>query len=203
MREPGDGEGQGHGKRRKPRAPRPSPSDFPPAERAERAYEAALRLLNHRERSRAELRIRLRSKGYDGDTIEGVLDRLTDAGLQDDRRFAELFTAEAHRSRGLSSSAVRGELRRRGVERDLAAEAATEPPEEEAARALEQATRRARRLGGLAPEVRHRRLVAFLGRRGYGREVSERAAAQALGGDVDPASPGETDDDGPPDFPLS
>lgn len=191
---PGDGEGRSPGKRKRSRAPRPSPSELPPAERREKARDAALRLLSHRERSRAELRTRLRAKGYDTETIEGVLDALAETGLQSDERFAEVFTGEAHRSRGLASSAVRGELLRRGVDRRLAAEAATEHPEDEEARARELALSRARRLPpGLAPDARKRRIAGYLARRGYPPDICFRMAADAV----------STGDEPSRDFPLS
>jgi len=192
--EPGDGEGRGSGKRKRSRAPRPSPSELPPEERRENARAVALRLLSHRERTRAELRTRLRAKGYDPETIEGVLDALGEAGLQSDERFAEVFAGEAHRSRGLASSAVRGELLRRGVDRRLAAEAATERPEDEEARARELALSRARRLApSLAPEARRRRIAGYLARRGYPPELCFRMAADAVSAGDDP----------PQDFPIS
>ena len=112
-REPGDGEGQGTGRRRRARAPRPSPSDLSPEERREKALQTALRLLTVRERSRAEIRVRLRGKGYEPETIEAVLDRVAGLGLQSDGRFSETFALDTRRARGLSASAIQGELRRR------------------------------------------------------------------------------------------
>lgn len=183
-REPGGGEGQEPGRKKRARAPRPSPSQLPPQERFEKGLSAALRLLASRERSRAELRTKLMTKGYPRDTIEAVLDRLQESELQSDTRFAEAFASEAHRSRGLSSYAVQGELRRRGVDKALAAEAATEPPEDEEARAAELAARRASRLAAYPAEVRYRRILSLLARRGYPADLCRRLAARAA--DLDP-----------------
>ena len=177
-REPGDGEGQGNGTRKRTRRPRPSPSQLSPEEALVQARAAALRLLAHRERSRGELRSRLSAKGYDRVVVDRVLDRLEEAGLQSDGRFAETFAADAQRGRGLSSLAVQGELRRRGVGRDLAAEAATERPEDEEARARNVAARRAGRMTGLPREVLQRRIVGFLARRGYPPDLCRRIAAE-------------------------
>ena len=192
--DPGDGEGRGSRGSKRARRPRPSPSELSKPERIEKAHADALRLLSHRERTRDELHRRLRGKGYDPETVEGVLDRLAGAGLQSDERFAEVFAAEAHRSRGLSAAALQGELLRRGVDRRLASEAAAEPPEDEEARARDLAAARARRLSpDLPPEVRKRRLAAYLARRGYPAEMCFRLAADAV-------SPGE---EPPRDFPIS
>ena len=175
-RRPGDGEGQGTGGHRRARAPRPSPSDLSPEERLTQAHAAALRLLSHRERSRSELVLRLKSKGYDRDTVDRVLDGLAESGLQSDRRFAETLASEAKRSRGLAAGRIQGELRRRGVGVELAAEAGTETPESEEARAHALASRRVKSLAGLPSEVRIRRLVGFLARRGFSSEVALRVA---------------------------
>jgi regulatory protein len=188
-RGPGGGEGQEPGERRKrARAPRPSPSQLPPEERFAKGLSTAMRLLASRERSRAELRAKLAGKGYPRETIEAVLDRLQESEIQSDERFAEAFTMEAQRSRGLSSYAVQGELRRRGVSKDLAAVASTEAPEDEAARAAELAARRASRLAAYPAEVRYRRILSFLARRGYPAELCRRLAVQAadLGGEPPP-----------------
>ncbi len=187
-RGPGGGEGQESGRpreTRRRRAPRPSPSQLPAEERFEKGLSAALRLLAARERSRAELRTKLAGKGYPRDTIDGILERLRETQLQSDERFAESFATEAQRNRGLSSYAVQGELRRRGVDKDLAARAATEGPEQEEARATELAARKAARLTGYPPDVRYRRILSFLARRGFPAELCRRLAARAA--DVNPS----------------
>jgi regulatory protein len=167
-RKPGDGAGK------------PAPSTIPHAEQITLVREAALRLLNVRERSRAELRIRLRQKGFAPDVIETVLDPLHEAGLQDDRRFAESF-AESAASRGMATRRIQGELRARGVSKEVAAIAATEDPESERARALEAALRRAARMRDLPTEARLRRLTGFLARRGFEPDVCRSVAAEAAG----------------------
>jgi regulatory protein len=148
-------------------------------------------LLSHRERSRRELRTRLRAKGFDPETTEAVLDRLAESDLQSDDRFAAEFVSSAQRSRGLATFAIQGELRRRGIDQGLAAEAATESPEAEEERARAIARRRASALRTLPPEVRHRRVAAYLGRRGYPSQLCERLAAEESGFmDEDQSPPG-------------
>ena len=73
------------------------------------------------------------------------------------------------------------------MDRRLAAEAATERPEEEEARARELALSRARRLApSLAPEARRRRIAGFLARRGYPPDLCFRMAADAVSAGDDP-----------------
>lgn len=135
-------------------------------EQVEAAREAALRLLAVRERSSADLRARLRQKGYSAEAVTRVCARLIETGLQDDARFAEGY-ADAARRRGVASRRVGLELRARGVEVDAAVAASTSRPEDEAVRARAVAVQRARGLSGLPQEVRARRLGGFLARRGY------------------------------------
>jgi regulatory protein len=75
---------------------------------------------------------------------------------------------------------VQGELRRRGVDAALAAEAATEHPDDEEARARELAMRRSARLQGEPPGVRYRRILGFLARRGFDGELCRRLAAEVV-----------------------
>lgn len=160
------------------RARRPDPSTLPLDEQVEAAREAALRLLAVRERSSADLRTRLRQKGYSAEAVTRVVSRLVETGLQDDSRYAESY-AEAARGRGVASRRVGLELRARGVEIDAAVAASTSRPEDEAARARALAVRRASSLAGLPPEVRARRLSGFLARRGYPSDL-----VQAIVSDV-------------------
>ena len=96
-----------------------------------------------------------------------VLDRLTEVGLIDDRRFAEAaFDAQQRRQR--STRALRQELRTKGVDAELIDEASASLGDDAdlaVARALV-----AKRLPGLQrvpPDVRYRRLAGQLARRGF------------------------------------
>jgi len=79
------------------------------------ATELALRALRHRNRSRNEIAQRLQRAGVAPDEREAALDRLTEAGLLSDERFAE-ERAGRLASRGASDAQIRHELRRQGVD---------------------------------------------------------------------------------------
>src|SRR5207247_8571039 len=51
-------------------------------------YRAALRILRHRFNSTAELRLKLRARNFDKQTIDDTLTRLTEEHWLDDERFA-------------------------------------------------------------------------------------------------------------------
>jgi len=79
------------------------------------AHQRTLRLLNHRDRSQAEVSRRLREDGYSATTVEQVLDRFVELGFLDDERFA----AGLVRSKvlaGWGPHRIRGALRAAGVD---------------------------------------------------------------------------------------
>ena len=70
---------------------------------------------------------------------EKVLDRFTEVGLIDDAEFARMLVRTRHAERGLSRRAIAVELRRKGIDDELAGAALEEvdsDDEEAAARAL-------------------------------------------------------------------
>lgn len=82
----------------------------------------ALRLLEVRARSRQELRERLAAAGFSTAAVTGVLERLGECGLLDDRRFAQ-ERARALAERGYGPRRIAFELGRCGIEGSLIEEA--------------------------------------------------------------------------------
>jgi regulatory protein len=110
-----------------------------------------------------------------------VLDRLTEVGLVDDEAYAAGWVRSRRSSRGLSGSAIARELRDRGIEPDLVASAVAElDPEDDEAHARELARRRLRSMSGLPVETQVRRLVGFLGRKGYAPGLAYRVVREEL-----------------------
>lgn len=169
-------------------AGRPAPSTLPFPTQVEKAREDALRLLATRERSAAEIRARLRRRGYGPEAIIAVLDRLQETGLQSDERFSERYAADAG-ARGLASRRIRTELRTKGIDEELAVTAALEGAPEDGARARAWAQKRAARMAGMPPEVRFRRLAGALARRGYDAETCREVARDLSRWDPDEDPP--------------
>src|SRR4051812_28627636 len=94
-----------------------------PREREEQARNVCLRLLTVRARTRAELAERLTKRGYPDDVSERVLDRLATVGLVDDQDFAQQWVRSRHVNAGKGKRALAAELRTKGVDDDLIAEA--------------------------------------------------------------------------------
>lgn len=150
------------------------------AEQQQRAYSDALRLLNYRPRSTAEVRQRLRGRGYDAEQIEAVVARLLGAGLLDDRAFARLWVENRLLNSPRGRQGLAAELRQKGVAPEVIAGVLDEAAEEqdEAAQALELARGRDRALAGLDRAAFFRRLQSFLARRGFSADIVLQVARQ-------------------------
>jgi len=147
----------------------------------ERARDICLRLLEFRARTRAELRVALGRKGIEDGVIERVLGRLDEVGLIDDKGFAEVWVRSRHNYDGLGRRAIAAELKRKGVEDVVAAEAVAAVDygaEEERARQL--VRKRLRTLGGVDEATKVRRLVGMLARKGYSQGMAYRVVRDEL-----------------------
>ncbi|WP_430867047.1 regulatory protein RecX [Demequina aurantiaca] len=139
-----------------------------PVESAERARAMALRILANAPRSSGQLRDALRKRHVIEPVIEEIVERYVEVGLLDDRTLAAAIARTRHAERGCSRRVIEVELRRKGFEQpDIDSALAQIDDEDEFERASELALKRWRKLDGLEPEVRVRRTVAMLGRKGY------------------------------------
>lgn len=141
------------------------------AESADKALHAALRWLETRPRSAAELRERLQRKGFAANASDAAIARLTDLGLIDDAAFTRFWVENrlAYRPRGVR--ALRDELRRKGIARDVieAALSDEEVTSDEPDRALTLARKALRKYSDVADKASfQRRMGGYLQRRGFG-----------------------------------
>lgn len=134
------------------------------------AFSRALDILSRRDHSEAELALKLRRKGVGEGEVEAVVARLRELGYLNDRRLAERIAESALAAGRMVGPRLSRELRRRGIPRDLAAEAMAQSSEgrdpREAVREL---------LSGKFPSFdpsaadarEKRRVVGWFQRRGY------------------------------------
>ncbi len=140
-----------------------------------------LRLLAVAPRPRAGLAQALKRKDIPDHIIEAVLDRLTEVGLIDDAAYAQGFVRTKHRDRALAGQALRAELRKRGVDDSVTADAVgVIDLAAERSRAAELITKRIDAAMADGPVAARRRLLALLDRRGYSAEVAVPVVRQAL-----------------------
>lgn len=147
------------------RARQEEATTLPPAERAR---EIALRLLTHAPRSVAQLREGLISRDVTPEIADEVVTRYLEVGLLDDLALASTIARTRHAERGSAPRAIAVELRRKGFDEDVIAQALSQidrDSEHEAAARL--AAKKWAATEGLEPQVRIRRVVSHLGRKGY------------------------------------
>lgn len=153
--------------------------------------EAALRFLEARPRSVAEVRRRLTSAGYRAELVEAAIARLEGLGVLDDEAFTAAWVESRDRAKPRGERALRDELRRKGVDRVLIDEALTErrpTPGAEGDPDLAAGERLlARHRSALAriadPPVRRQRAYGLLARNGFDPDVASRLAAGVVASD--------------------
>lgn len=140
------------------------------------AMNRALSILGYRARAKGELRERLERAGYAGETVAVVVARLEELGYLDDEEFARsLAREEAHKKYG--PRRILGDLRRAGVDEEVAREAVDEEFAErsEYQTALAIARRRYNKEEE-GSDTQARRVYGFLMRRGYSADVCAEVA---------------------------
>ena len=142
--------------------------------------DAALRFLETRQRSVAEVRRRLTTHGYRPELIEGAIARLLALGILDDEAFTFAWVESRDRARPRGERALRQELRLKGIETTLIDTALEDrrpdpgsvgdPDLAAAARLLERHAAALARV--LDPRKRRQRAYALLARNGFDSEIA-------------------------------
>jgi regulatory protein len=141
--------------------------------------------LTGRARSRADLEKKLAQRKVPAEIATRLLDRFEEVGLVDDAAFAREWVAQRQVGRGLARRALAHELRRKGIDDDVAREALDEidlDDEVESARLLVQ--RKLRSVRGLETDKAVRRLVGMLARKGHSSAVAYRVVREELAVDL-------------------
>ncbi len=145
----------------------------PEADAESVARAIVLRQLSMAPRSRAQLEKKLRQRGCEDDVAAKVLDRMTEVGLIDDEAYAQMLVRSKQSDKGLAKRALAHELRKQGIDQEIADEALGQVGAgDERLRAEQLVAKKLRSMRGLAPEVQTRRLAGLLARKGYSGEVA-------------------------------
>ena len=176
-----------------PFAPPPDPvADGPEADHEAVARKILLDQLTGQARSRKELSDKLASRNVPDEIATALLDRFEEVGLVDDEAFARSWIGSRQPGKGLARRALAQELRRKGIDDEVAREALddVDPADEEAAaRAL--VRKKLRTLSRVDDTTATRRLVGMLARKGYSSGLAfavvrdELAAAERSTADLD------------------
>jgi regulatory protein len=145
----------------------------------QRAKNILLHQLSRSMKTRYQLSEILHKREIPHEIAEAVLDRFTEAQLIDDAVFATSYV-RTRLENGRSVSAIKSELRRKGVSQELIhLNLAEVDSEQEQQIANKLAANRYQRMLQLDEEVRKRRLLGFLQRRGFSQAIAYRAITNA------------------------
>ena len=137
---------------------------------SDNCYQLALRYIEHRQRSEAEVYRYLYSKNaFSDEAIETAISKLKNLKLIDDREFAQSWRNDRLTFKPRSRSLIKRELVQKGVDPIAINEAISDIDDLESA--FQVAKKRAALLSKLGYQEFYRRLAGYLGRRGYSGEV--------------------------------
>lgn len=146
----------------------------------EKARNILLRQLTASDKTAKQLKDKLLDKECPEEIADEVIERYAELNLVDDQRFAKSWVVTRARSRGLARGAIKHELRSKGVDDELAAEALEQiddEAEEQRARELVRAKLRPESMGADRDKAL-RRLVGMLGRKGYNGSMAFKVARE-------------------------
>jgi regulatory protein len=151
---------------------------------------AALRFLEARSRSTAEVRHRLLIHGYRAELVDGCIERLTELGMLDDASFARAWVESRDRARPRGARALRSELFGKGLAREVVDEVLDEREIERPTADAEAARRLLERhAGALArvvdPRARRQRAYGLLARSGFDSETVTDVVAEQFPRNLD------------------
>jgi regulatory protein len=134
----------------------------------------ALKALERKERTVAEMGSWLRARGVGSAEADDVVDRLVSSGVLDDARYARRYAEDKRELRRWGSERIRAALLDRGIDpADADAALADSGQEQEVERAVE--LLRDRHVGSLEDALQRQRALGALVRRGYDSEVAYEA----------------------------
>jgi len=139
-----------------------------PEEWDERARGLILARLTRGPRTKVQLGRMLADKGVPEVVANALLDRFEEVGLVDDAAYARAFSRDRRETRGLAKSALKRELGAAGVSMESIDEALQEyTSEDDFELAIRLVEKRWGSLAKLDRDARYRRLMGYLGRRGF------------------------------------
>ncbi len=162
-----------------------------PQEEARKALGAALRYLGRRDRTRQEVKVYLRKKGFSGQAAKEAMEKLEGWGYLDDRRVALNWARTKMQDCLWGRARIVAALERRGVERQILEELLPALDQElpEGDLALRAARKYIRTHPGGGPALGCR-LAAYLSRRGFPFATIRRLLLEELGEDLGPGGSG-------------
>jgi regulatory protein len=165
-----------------PDAESESPEDMRDPESVARGI--CLRALTGAPKTRQQLADLLAKADVPEDAAEAVLDRYVEVGLIDDAAYATAWVNSRQAGRGLARRALSAELRAKGVDAEVAAEAVDQiDDDDERAAAQRLVARKVPGMRRLDRATATRRLMGMLARKGYSGGLAAAVVREALDSD--------------------
>ena len=140
----------------------------------------ALKALEQKERTVAEMGSWLRARGVNPDEVDDVVDHLICDGVLDDARYARRYAEDKRQLKRWGNGRIRAALLDRGISTEDAEEALGDA---DAGQEIERAVDLLRDRGAaLADALERQRALGLLARRGYDSEVAYEAIRRARRG---------------------
>jgi regulatory protein len=141
-----------------------------------KAFNAAASFLKTRERSRKEIRDKLKAKEYYESVIEKVLEKLERLDIVNDKRFAEMFVRDRMKLKPKGKRVLQLELAQKGIDRNTIEEVLNEmlggDGELELAKRVYQKIEK--RYLGLEENIRRDKIVKYLLSKGFSYNIVEK-----------------------------
>ena len=155
-----------------------------------------LRALTGAPKTRQQLADLLAKADVPDEAAEAVLDRYVEVGLIDDAAYANAWVSSRQAGRGLARRALSAELRAKGVDPEVAAEAVEQiDDDDERAAARRLVERKVPGMRRLDRATATRRLMGMLARKGYNGGLAAAVVREALDNDgADDVAVAEFDD---------
>jgi len=144
----------------------------------------ALRYLGRRLHSSSELRIKLKQKRYENESIEDVVKELSDAGYLNDLNFARVFTEEKAKTKYWSKNKIKAELIKKGISAEIITQVLDEgfDEDDEYKKAMMTAQKKIKTLKLKLNDEKElkRKLISFLSMRGYSYEIAGKVCDELI-----------------------
>ncbi|SDS96975.1 RecX family protein [Brevibacterium sandarakinum] len=144
-----------------------------------KAKKTAMNMLAMRDHASGELRDKLLKRDFLPEAVDELIAKLQKSRLLDDEEFAHRYVRAHRERRKLSRTALKRELNKKGLSADIISGAVEDVDgEEDLARQV--AEKKAASSRGLDYEVRERRILGMLARRGFASSVCLKVTREVL-----------------------
>ncbi len=143
------------------------------AEEKKKAFDRAVRILSHRDRSEKEMRKKLLDAGFDEKIVNLVIADLQRLGLINDKNFAGLFARTKMATKPMGSFLLKRELQQKGIAEEIIENTIAEiyQDKDEYQIALEIAFKKKRQFRNLEETKAKKKISDLLARRGFNWDV--------------------------------